>query len=168
MVSLLDPRQLDNVLPENMFDASNEIEPKIFEAYVADTRCINGNEDSTDRTHDQLLSDEVVISTDFFQIGDSVRYTKDDFSGIGTITKINFGRTVHSPTYTIRINDSDHVLETTKEFIFPLDVPDIAETNISDNQVNKVVQCLSKDDIKSLLNKAPVDPLYDEFMAWHR
>ncbi len=163
-----DPRTLDTVLPEDMFDASDEVIPTVFEAYAADARSDNGNKVSTDRTHDQLLSDEVVLSTDFFQIGDTVRYTKDDFSGIGTIININFGRTVHSPTYTIQINDSDHILETAKEFIFPLDIPDIAETAITENQVNDIIKCLTTDEMKSLLAKAPTNPLIDEFMSWHR
>ena len=72
---------MDTVLPEDIFDASDSIMPKTFEAYAADARNTNEKEIPTDRVHDKLLSDEVIISTDFFQIGDTARYTKNDFTG---------------------------------------------------------------------------------------
>ena len=49
--------------------------------------------------NDKILSEEIVISTDFHQIRDTIQYTKDDNRRIGMITNFSFENSVRAPTY---------------------------------------------------------------------
>ena len=125
-----EPHTLETVLPEDIFDASDEVQSHSLAASVTANNTANDDKSSTEPTHDKILSDESVIATDYFQVGDAICYTKDDLTGIVTILKINFGSAVRGPMYKIQMDNSGHIWESYKEFIFPLDVPNIAETNI--------------------------------------
>ena len=142
---------LDTVLPKDMFDASDKFCSNSVAAYFASENVPDSNFDPTVSTHDRVLQNEKMISTDFYQIGDTVRYTRDDLNGLATVENINFDKSVRAPTYTIQIRDSDHILETTKEFIFPPDIPDIVDTAITEKQVNNIIKCLTTDEMKLLL-----------------
>ena len=159
---------LRTVLPKDMFDASNELCPRSASAYFAQENTNDSALDPTISTHNKVLANETVISNDFYQIGDTVRYMRNDFHGLGTVENIIFDKSVRAPTYKIRIIDTGHILETRKEFISPPDIPDIAETAISENQVNDIVKCLTREEINLLFAKTPIDPLHEEFISWHR
>ena len=71
------------------------------------------------------------------------------------------------PKYVLKLHEKEEKVHAHKEFVFLIDVPDICDTELSENQVKELFQNLSGKEIQKLFSRNEHDELYSEFMAWH-
>ena len=110
---------------------------------------------------------ERLISAEHYKIGDTVKYCKDGHNELATYEDLEIDDIDVPPKYILRLHDSEKEIRTHKEFVFPIDVPDICDTNLSENQVKTILNDLTGKEIQKLFSRNDHDELYSEFMAWH-
>jgi len=108
-----------------------------------------------------------LISAEQCKIGDTVKYCKDGHSELATYEDLEVEDFDTPPKYVLRLHDSENEIKSHKEFVRPIDVPDICDTTLSENQVRTLLNNLSKEELQQLFSRNDHDELYAEFMAWH-
>ena len=123
------------------------------------------------RTHEDANREAALkkrlINAERYKIGDTVRYSRDGHSEVATYEGIELEDMREAPKYKIVLHDSNREICTDKEFVSPVDVPDISDTNMSENQIKSLFQDLTAEEIQKLFSRNQHDELYTEFMAWH-
>ena len=101
-----------------------------------------------------------------FKIGTHLRLTKNGINEKVLLTSIRLDDDNQVPYFTVQLKD-DHVIEVTKEFLFPLDEEDLVHVPITIDQVEKQIENLSPESLEALLNPPENTEIMKEFMAWH-
>ena len=91
-----------------------------------------------------------LLDAEQYKIGDTVRYSKNGHTEFATYEDIELENTCEAPKYVLRLDDSQRTITADKEFVQPIDVPDISDTSLSENQVKQIFQELSGAEIQQL------------------
>jgi len=119
-----------------------------------------------DKEYDSRLK-ERFISAEHYRIGDTVKYCKDGHSELATYEDLEIDDFDVPPKYILRLHDSEKEIRTHKEFVSPIDVPDICDTHLSEKEAKKILNDITGTEIQKLFYRNDHDELYSEFMAWH-
>jgi len=158
------------ILPEDLYDSTKAFldSTDLFSLFAGSDRratreLLHTNQDAI---FDAALK-EKLIQAEQYKIGDTVRYTKDGCMELATYEDIEFENLDEAPKYKLRLDGSQREIITDKEFVSPIDVPDISDTNLSERQIKSLFENLSGNEIKQLFSRDKHDVLYQEFLAWH-
>ena len=99
-------------------------------------------------------------------VGDKMRLTKNGVNQKVEIELIRLDEETQVPYFTAELDDG-HKVEVTKEFLFPLDMPDLVHIPITQDQVRKHIDSLDIESLEALLNPPEHSELLKEFMSWH-
>ena len=95
-----------------------------------------------DKEYDSRLK-ERLISAEHYRIGDTVKYCKDGHSELATYEDLEIDDFDVPPKYILRLHDSEKEILTHKEFVSPIDVPDICDTHLSEKLVKTILNDLT-------------------------
>ena len=99
-------------------------------------------------------------------VGNKARLTRDGINDTVTIESTRLDELTQVPYYSVELADG-HAIEVTKEFLFPLNEPDLLQIPITKEQVQDHIDALDIDALEALLNPPEDTELLKEFMAWH-
>ena len=159
----------NTILPEDCYDSNTAILNADNLAALVSNRDLNKNPklENLKETEYREMVKKRLLNGEFFKIGDTVRYCKDGHFEYATYVDFDLENLASVPKYVLDLHDSKRTVRADKEYVTPIDVPDICDIHLSEKQVKGIFQDLSAEELKTIFNRGNEDKLFTEFMAWH-